>query len=178
MTDNKIYKAFGWGTILGIVLLTPQRPATSETLTSAFLGGWDNRTPANRKFPQVREKKDEDDILEYYPAYLNFILEIGNLVNRPVAHKINQMYYSNLKKHPAHAAAFLKGLRFEILQKVQMAGMNPDELSTRNPEMKKWVTKYLPIWLREIDEHWFRARTELAQRKSEDGTQREALWSP
>lgn len=162
MTDDKIYKVFSWGATLGMLLLTPERPAI---FCSAFSG---DRTPASRKFPQVREKKDQDDILEYYHAYLNFVLEIGNQVNRPVAQKI-KMYYFNLKNATPHAAArFLKGLRFEILQKVQMAGMNPDELSTQSPEIKRWVTKYLPIWLREIDEHWFRAKTELEQRKSEE----------
>jgi hypothetical protein len=72
-----------------------------------------------------------------------------------------------MKSHSQEAAArFLKGLRFEMVQKVELMGVAPQSLNTHTPEMRRWVKRFLPDWVREADEQWFRAATKSAIAKS------------
>ena len=54
----------------------------------------------------------------------------------------------------------MKGLRFELVQKVELMGKDSREISTSNPIYRRWIQKYLKEWVREADEHLFRSYSE------------------
>lgn len=109
------------------------------------------------RFPVVNETSDVGDILEDYIGYAKFVLEIGKQLSPSQAEKFASLYNQLKKRDKAMAARFLKGLRFEMMEKVELMGVATDSLSTKSPEMRKWVTKYLPEWNRELDEKLFRS---------------------
>ncbi len=110
-------------------------------------------------FPKVREQSDLDDILSDYDAYLKFILEVGNQTNRTQAKRLENLFTNLKRKDEAQAARFLRGLRFEMVQKLEMTGLSPERASTNNAAIRTWVTRFLPVWVREVDEYQFRSRT-------------------
>lgn len=112
-----------------------------------------------KSFPVVSATNDQDDILRAYPVYLRFVLEVGNKVDTRTAHKLAETYTALEKRYPEAAARFLKGLRFEMVQKLELMGASPRTISSSSPEMKRWVGKFLKEWLREADEALFRAVT-------------------
>lgn len=119
---------------------------------------------AASKFPTAEETSDVSDILEDYLPYAQFVLEIGRELSPAQANKFATLYNQLKKRDKVMAAKFLKGLRFEMNEKVELMGAAPSSLSTRHPEMRKWVVKYLPEWNREIDERMFRSySTALSQ---------------
>ncbi len=76
--------------------------------------------------------------------------------------------FENLKRrNPEGAARFLKGLRFEMVQKLELLGASPAQVSTRTPVYRKWVSRWMKEWLREADEHLFRAVALEATKKNQ-----------
>lgn len=124
------------------------------------------RSLSSSNFPLVDTERSTNDILDSYPAYLKFVVEVGKDIDRAQALKLAKIYDSLKKKNPRGAALFLKGLRFEMIQKVELMGKDPRTLSSSNPELRRWIGRYLVEWVREADEHLFRAysasRSELA----------------
>lgn len=108
-------------------------------------------------FPVVDSERSTDDILDAYPAYLKFAVEVGKDVDRDSANKLVKIFDSLKRKNPKGAALFLKGLRFEMIQKIELMGRDPRDVSSSNPEYRRWIGKYLKEWVREADEHLFRA---------------------
>lgn len=108
-------------------------------------------------FPRVTETNDEDRILKTYPAYLTYVLEVGAETDAATARKLGETYQSLRRRYPTAAARFLKGLRFEMVQKIELMGLAPHQASTRSPEMRRWVHRFIKEWHREADEHLFRA---------------------
>ena len=126
---------------------------------TAFGGSRDQiyRSLASVGFPIVNTERSSSDILDSYPAYLQFVVEVGKDLDRNNALKLVKIFDSLKRKNPRGAALFLKGLRFEMLQKVELMGREPKEISSSNSDYRKWVGKYLKEWVREADEHLFRA---------------------
>lgn len=120
-------------------------------------GTFSERNVASLAFPTYESTSDEGEILGDYPAYLNFVLEIGKTTDRGTSSRLAQTYLKLKKKSPVGAARFLKGLRFEMVTKLELMGASPQSISTQNPEIRRWVGRYLKEWLREADEHLFRA---------------------
>lgn len=137
----------------------------------AFLssnGPVSERSIASMEFPRHRLTSDVDDIVDDYSDYLDFVLEIGRDTNPRVAQQIEERFSKLRSQDKRYAARFLKGLRFEIYQRMELVGLVPDRLTTHNPEMRKWVAKYLPAWLREVDEYQFRSYATSVAKRPED----------
>jgi hypothetical protein len=98
-----------------------------------------------------------DDILKEYPAYLNFVLEVGKDVDHTGANRLSSTYQKLRHRSPEFAARFLKGLRFEMVHKLELMGTAPSHLTTQSPVMRRWVARYMKEWTRECDEHLFRS---------------------
>lgn len=111
------------------------------------------------KFPIVNIERSADGILDSYTDYLNFAVEVGRETDRENATKLVKIFEVLKRKSPRGAALFLKGLRFEMIQKIELMGREPHEISSTNPVIKRWVGKYIKEWVREADEHLFRAQS-------------------
>ena len=109
-------------------------------------------------FPDVEQTSGTESILESYPPYLHFVLVIGKRVNPRSAKRLRITYSRLRKKDPRGAARFLKGLRYELVNKIRRHGYRPASVTTRSRMMRQWVKRYLPLWHREADEHLFRWR--------------------
>ena len=115
------------------------------------------REVSSTTFPNIEETSDSSEVLKFYPAYLRFALEIGRDTDLRTAKKLDETYQQLRRRHPQAAAKFLKGLRFEMVQKMELAGLDPARVSTNTPEIRRWVGRFLKDWHREADEHLFRA---------------------
>lgn len=140
------------------------------SLTLGVLGFLYSPNSFAMSFPQENDTSDVSDILEDYLPYAKFVIEIGKQLKPDQAEKFATLYNQLKKQDRKMAAKFLKGLRFEMNEKVELMGAAPSSLSTRHPEMRKWVVKYLPEWNRELDERMFRSYSlalseKLARRK-------------
>ncbi len=128
-----------------------------------------NREPKSMEFPRVREQNDVDNILDDYQVYLKYVLEVGNQTNRKQAQRLDTLFRELKLRDEGQAARFLRGLRFEMVQKLEMSGMSPASASTNNASIRSWVGRFLPIWAREADEYLFRARTNaIAKRQMKE----------
>lgn len=119
-----------------------------------------SRSPSSLSFPQVETERDSSDILASYPAYLKFVVEVGKDVDHSSTARLVKIFESLKRRSPKGAALFLKGLRFELVQKVELMGKDSREISTSNPIYRRWIQKYLKEWVREADEHLFRSYSE------------------
>jgi hypothetical protein len=108
-------------------------------------------------FPVTPETSEAGDILNLYTPYLNYVVDIGRETNAPLTQRLVDTYQTLRRTNPVGAARFLKGLRFEMVERLELVGMAPEKASTRNPEMRRWVAHFLKDWVREADEHLFRA---------------------
>jgi hypothetical protein len=108
-------------------------------------------------FPQHRLTSDTGDILSDYADYLNFVLAIGKTTNPREASLLAHKYEQLRKADPELAARFLRGLRFEMVQKLEFVGGTSARITTDTPFMRRWVAKFLRDWLREVDEYQYRA---------------------
>lgn len=117
----------------------------------------DLRELSSLAFPKHKVTSDVGDILSDYPDYLQFVLEIGDASDATLARKLRDTYQALRKRHPVGAAKFLKGLRFEMVQKLELMGANPKSMTTQNPDIRRWVTRWMKAWHREADEYLFRA---------------------
>ena len=140
------------------------RGITVAAATFFLVGAADSQTgfPSERdvaslNFPTYESTSDEGEILGEYPAYLNFVLEIGKNVDHKTASRLAQIYVKLRKKSPVGAARFLKGLRFEMVTKLELMGASPQSITTQTPVIRHWVGRYMKDWLREADEHLFRS---------------------
>ncbi|MFM8315980.1 MAG: hypothetical protein ACKOA8_17005 [Deltaproteobacteria bacterium] len=115
------------------------------------------RQLSSLQFPLVETERSTDDILDSYPVYLKFVIEVGQNVDRAKASRLVKVFELLKRKNPKGAALFLKGLRFEMIQKVDLMGKDPRDITTSTPEYRRWIAKYLNEWVREADEHLFRA---------------------
>jgi hypothetical protein len=136
-------------------------------LFSFFQGATVQRGVASMQFPQYRVTSDVDDILESYPNYLKFVLTIGKAENPTIARQIEQRFFRLKKADEKLAASFLKGLRFEMHQKLELMGYSGKRINTENPALRRWVGKYLGLWLREVDEYQFRAYASTIAKRNE-----------
>jgi hypothetical protein len=125
--------------------------------TGTAYGAGVSRNLSSSKFPLVDTEHSVGDILESYPVYLKFVVEVGRETDRTRTSQLVKTFESLKKRTPKGAALFLKGLRVEMIHKVDLMGSDPRTLTTASPELRRWVTKYLGEWVREADEHLFRA---------------------
>jgi len=116
-----------------------------------------DREPSSMAFPRLRETSDTDEILAQYPAYLDFVLEVARFRNPGMAKRLAYTYSQLRRRDPDGAAMFLRGLRFEMVYKLELMGASPGSISTRTPKIRDWVAKFLPDWWREADEGLFRS---------------------
>jgi len=144
--------------VIGLAVTNLYVQSLEEKIDSA-------REPNAMEFPRVREQNDVDNILDDYQVYLNYVLEVGNQTNHKQAQRLNALYRELKRRDEGQAARFLRGLRFEMVQKLEMSGMSPERASTNHVGMRKWVKRFLPVWVREADEYLFRARTNAIARR-------------
>jgi hypothetical protein len=156
-------RVFSWTffVILGLGLLASSQAGEASlwSLSRTERPAVFNRQISSLAFPQVRQTSDTDDILSTYPAYLKFVLEVGGETDAATARKLADTYTVLRKRYPVSAARFLKGLRFEMVEKMELMGTNTATVSTRTPEVRRWVSRFMKEWLREADEYHFRSVT-------------------
>lgn len=140
---------------------------SSTLVDSAAVGT--SREIASLRFPQVQTERDEEDMVASYMPYLQFVTAIGSEVDAASTKLLVQAYQNLRKRSRSGAALFLKGLRYEMIQRVELSGWNPSSLSTNSPEMRRFVARYLKIWVREADEQMFRSYSnQIASRNRVD----------
>jgi hypothetical protein len=149
------------GLVLAIAL------AGGKTRKSIQGDGLAHRVVASQPFPRHPRLRDEDEILERYRDYLVFAVSIGRSTNSSQARDLMDQFSKLEKESPTHAAQFLKGLKYEMDQKVEILGLVPSRVYSSHPRLRPWVGKFLPVWLREVDEARFRAYTDklIAKRR-------------
>ncbi|MFM8270478.1 MAG: hypothetical protein ACKN9V_09850 [Pseudomonadota bacterium] len=105
------------------------------------------------------------DILENYQRYFDFVVRIGNGVDASSTKKMVASFSELKKRNPEAAARFLKGLRFELVDKAERMGKKEISLGSQNPEVQKWVGRFMREWAREADEHLYRVySTQIAKK--------------
>lgn len=120
---------------------------------------------AATSFPSVRIVRDTSDILKNYQPYLDFITQIGNQVDSASTGKMLASFTELKRRNPEGAARFLKGLRFEMVDKAERMGQREEKLSSSSPEIRNWVRKFIKEWAREADEHLYRVYSSQIARK-------------
>ena len=126
------------------------------------------REVASLRFPLVPAEQEEEEIVSKYVSYLKFVVAIGNEVDATNSRLLVQTYQKLSRYDRAAAARFLKGLRYELLQRIDFSGWNPRTVSTNSAEMRRFVARYLVVWVREADEHHFRSYSnQIANRNRE-----------
>lgn len=116
--------------------------------------------------PVVSSVSEDSEMLEAYLPYLQFVMEVGREVDANNANKLARIYGNLKKRSPGGAALFLKGLRFEMIQKADLMVQGQSHISSRTPEYRRFVAKYLHEWVREADEHLFRSyASQIAKRE-------------
>ncbi|NBX75416.1 MAG: hypothetical protein EBQ92_02595 [Proteobacteria bacterium] len=116
-------------------------------------------------FPNVRTVRDTSDILDNYQPYLDFVVRVGNEVDASSTRKMVASFTELKKRNPEAAARFLKGLRFELVDKAERMGRRTVSLTSQNPEMQKWVGRFIKEWAREADEHLYRVTSSQIAKK-------------
>lgn len=128
-----------------------------------------SRAITSLEFPQHKLTSDMGDILSDYPDYLKFVLEIGRGTDQRSAQILAQKYSQLRSRNPELAARFLRGLRFEMVQKLEFVGGTNARVTTDTPFMRHWVTKFLREWAREADEYLYRSYgAQIARRNAKD----------
>ena len=120
---------------------------------------------ANTAFPSVRLVKDTSDILTHYQPYFDFVVRIGNQVDASSTRKMVASFSELKKRNPEAAARFLKGLRFELVDKAERMGRREVSLTSQNPEIQRWVGRFIKEWAREADEHLYRVTSSQIAKK-------------
>lgn len=131
----------------------------------AIHDGGSNRTLSSASFPRIENTSDIDDINASFPAYLEFVTAIGRQGDKKTADRLQATYSRLRARDKVGSARFLRGLRFELLQKLELLGLSEESVTTNHPAFRKWVAKYLPVWLRECDEYLFRSYTASLTRR-------------
>jgi len=120
---------------------------------------------ASTAFPMVRTVRDSSDILNQYQPYFDFVVRIGNEVDASSTRKMIASFTELKKRNPEAAARFLKGLRFELMDKAERMGRREVSLTSQNPEIQKWVGRFIKEWAREADEHLYRVYSSQIAKK-------------
>ena len=122
----------------------------------------------NLRFPNHAVTNDVSDILDSYKDYLSFVVEAGRATDAAAAKRLEEKYAALERADRGLAARFLRGLRFEMHQKLELTGMSARAVTTAQPGVRRWVGRFLSIWIREADEYLFRARAgKIARRQTE-----------
>lgn len=114
------------------------------------------RDPASRPFPSVSSTEDIKDTLEDYKPYLNFVLAVGKEVDPPAAKGLATRFTTLKKNDPKAAARFLRTLKFEMDQRLALAGGSTQRMSSDSPIVRGWVKRFIRNWNREANEGLFR----------------------
>jgi hypothetical protein len=112
---------------------------------------------ASLPFPRHGATNDVDDILNDYQDYLKFAAAIGRDVDPSTTQKLLKTYDKLRARDRKGAARFLRGLRFEMVQKLEFMGISQKNVTTQTPAVRSWVRRFLKAWHREADEYLFRA---------------------
>ena len=116
-------------------------------------------------FPHIRGAKSSSDMLKHYQPYLDFVIKVGKQTD-PVSTQKLIASFGKLKRHnPEAAARFLKGLRFEMVEKAQRLGSSDANLTSNNPAIRSWVGRFIDDWAREADEHLYRVYSSQIAKK-------------
>jgi hypothetical protein len=145
-------------TVLALLATSSSGPSSIWALFGSAWGiDAERQISSTMMFPQVEAVDNTNDMLSAYPVYLKFVLEVGKRTDATTAHRLENTYNVLRQRYPEAAANFLRGLRFEMVQKLELTGVNPSSVTTNTPEMRRWVGKFMRDWWREADEHFFRA---------------------
>lgn len=137
-----------------LALLSVFGSSDGDGLLSAASLGW--RDPASRPFPNVGKTDDADDMIKEYKPYLEFVATVGEGVD-PRTTKVLKAKWADLhKRDRTGAARFLKLLKFEMDQHLQLTGGSSKRMHSDSPAVRAWVKRYIKDWSREVDEHLFR----------------------
>lgn len=152
-------KIFVYPMLLAIVAAFVSLPSGNDTRLVRDLD--------NLRFPNHPVTNDVGEILEQYKDYLNFVVEAGRATSPSVAKQLEEKYAALEKQDRGLAARFLRGLRFEMHQKLELTGLPARGVTTAQPGVRRWVGRFLSIWAREADEYLFRARAGKIARRAE-----------
>lgn len=120
---------------------------------------------AGSAFPHVSPARDSQEILKRYQPYLDFVVQVGRKADVASTQRMESKFLELKKRNPEGAARFLKGLRFEMIDKAQRMGQQEGALTSQNPELIRWVGKFMGQWAREADEHLYRVYSSQLARK-------------
>lgn len=153
--SNDFYKSwvicsFVYGFLM-VGLLTSTIATSSIDNTVMF------RNPASLAFPKTREVSDVEDVLKVYAPYLRFVEVVGKKTDAESTVRLVRIFDALRKRDPRGAARFLKGLRFEMTQKLEFMGVATAAITSDTPEIRQWVGRFVKVWQREADELLFRA---------------------
>ena len=116
-------------------------------------------------FPSASMARESQDILNKYQVYLDFVIQVGRKVDLASTQRMESKFLELRKRNPEGAARFLKGLRFEMVDKAQRMGRQEGALNTQNPELIRWVGRFMNHWAREADEHLYRVYSSQLAKK-------------
>lgn len=116
-------------------------------------------------FPKTRTVRDSSDMLKTYQAYLDFIVWVGKRSHLSSTTRLEKAFQDLKNKNPESAARFLKGLRFEMMDKAERMGRNDGTLTSTHPEIQKWIARFIDDWAREADEHVYRVYSSQLAKK-------------
>lgn len=145
-TSQNSRKWAGWDILICLICLT-------SSIHISLDSSQNRRTLASVPFPNVPEAEETDEILQTYPAYLQLILAAAE---KGPAEQLMKSFRALKKRSPSGAARFLKHLRFEMIEKLQLSGHSPKGLHSNSPFIQRWVSRYIRTWTRECDEELFR----------------------
>lgn len=116
-------------------------------------------------FPNVGTARDTQEMLKRYQVYLEFVVQIGRTSDLASTQRMEAKFAELKRRNPEGAARFLKGLRFELLDKAQRLGKQETILNTQNAELIRWVGRFMGQWAREADEHLYRVYSSQLAKK-------------
>jgi len=120
---------------------------------------------AGTAFPQAGVARDTSEILKQYQVYLDFVVQVGKRADVNATKQLETRFAELRSKNPEGAARFLKGLRFELNEKAQRMNRRDVALNSQNPEIIRWVGRFMNQWAREADEHLYRVYSSQLARK-------------
>jgi hypothetical protein len=120
-----------------------------------------SREVASMKLPMVASTTNVGDIIDTYEVYLDFVCDSVKDSNPEQSKKLKSLFTKLKKKDEKAAARFLKGLRFEITQKVEFMSVGRKDLSSNSTLIQSWAKRYMANWIREADEQLFRAEATI-----------------
>lgn len=116
-------------------------------------------------FPRTKTVRDSSEMLKTYQVYLDFVVLVGKRGQLSSATKLEKSFQDLKNKNPEAAARFLKGLRFEMMDKAERMGRKEGVLTASHPEIQKWIARFISDWAREADEHVYRVYSSQLAKK-------------